>query len=260
MTKILWLSDLHYRDLGDVQGHDPRIRLEAAIAHINEHHKDAAFVVITGDMADNEQSYSALAKQLDTFSIPVLPLTGNHDSRDALRKSRPLPNNCMDDFVQYFVELPSFAVICLDTKKEGSDCGEFCAARRAWLCETLADLGDKPAYLFMHHPPMTLGLPMQDLLMMKSGDQFLDMIGWYKNVKHLFLGHVHRPTAGTIGGLPYATIGAVSYQAPAPNPRWDWDSFSPAKEAPQYGVIDIWNGHVTLQYTQFCTYETGVHS
>ena len=65
-------------------------------------------------------------------------------------------------------------------------------------------------------------------------------------------------TCGTVRGIPFATLGALSFQAPAPRPPWDWDSFKPPKEAPQYGVLEISSGNVTLQYTQFCDFVLGI--
>ena len=46
------MSDIHFAAEGNVLGHDPRIRLETAIEHINAHHSDAEMCVITGDMVN----------------------------------------------------------------------------------------------------------------------------------------------------------------------------------------------------------------
>lgn len=99
---------------------------------------------------------------------------------------------------------------------------------------------------------MSLGLPMQDDIMLEDSTAFFDLIQKHGTVKHLFMGHVHRATAGSIKGIPFATIGSITFQAPTPRPAWNWDSFAPAREAPQYGVLHIENGDVTLHYTQFC--------
>ena len=122
------------------------------------------------------------------------------------------------------------------------------------------NLSDKPTYIFMHHPPMALHLPKQDEIKLTDDTAFLDLINERNAVKHLFIGHVHRPTCGTIKGIPFATLGSISFQAPAPEPAWDWDSFIAAQEAPHYGVIYIEEGDVTLQYTQFCAYDVGMES
>ena len=56
----------------------------------------------------------------------------------------------------------------------------------------------------------------------------------------------------------FRVLGALSFQAPAPRPAWDWEGFKAPKEAPQYGVLEISNGNTTLQYTQFCDFALGM--
>ena len=259
MTKLIWMSDLHFASDGDVLGHDPRARLRAAIAFINQHHADAAACVISGDLVNrgSARDYAALAELLATLDLPVLPLVGNHDDRALLRTDLPLPPDAMPDFVQYRVDVPWGRLLCLDTLLPGQDAGAFCNARADWLQAQIADAGDRPLYLFLHHPPMPLGLPMQDTDRMQDGDAFLDLIAGQPAVRHLFIGHVHRPITGTVRGIPYATMRSVLYQAPAPRPAWDWDSFAPAAEAPDLGVLTLTDGDVTLQYTQICPASVG---
>ncbi len=257
MTKIIWMTDPHFQNEGLIGDLNPRTRLKAAIDHMNTHHADADFMVLTGDLVGDDIAgdYAMLATCLVQSTIPVYPLVGNNDDRAGFRAHLTLPGGVMNGFVQYAIDLPDARVLCLDTHMVGSHAGQFCAARQAWLHDHLTD---KPTYIFMHHPPMDLHLPKQDEIKLQEGDMFLDLIR--DRVQHLFIGHVHRPTCGTIRGIPFATLGALSFQAPAPNPAWDWDSFVPAQEAPHYGVLYIENGDVTLQHTQFCAYDVGIES
>jgi len=262
MLKIVWMSDPHFVHHGTVLQHDPRVRLTAAISHINQHHGDSAFCVISGDMVNRgtREDYSALRVHLDTLSVPYLPMVGNHDDRELFRENLPLPATCMEAFIQYSIETDSGTLVCLDTLKPGSDAGELCAARLDWLARTLETAGDCPVYLFMHHPPMALGLPMQDTDGLENGVEFLELLARLENVKHLFIGHVHRPITGTVHGIPFATMRSVLYQAPAPKPDWNWDTFRPGDEAPCFGILTLSDLGVNLQYTQFCNYEDGVIS
>ena len=214
-------------------------------------------MVLSGDLVgdDINGDYSLLAAYLAQSKIPVYPLVGNNDDRAGFRAHLALPSGVMDDFVQYAIDMDDACILCLDTHMIGSHAGQFCTARKAWLH---GHLTDKPTYIFMHHPPMNLHLPPQDSIKLQEGDRFLDLIR--DRIQHLFIGHVHRPTCGTIQGIPFATLGALSFQAPAPRPAWDWDSFVHAHEAPHYGVLYIKNGNVTLQHTQFCAYDVGIES
>ncbi|MGX9354399.1 metallophosphoesterase [Roseobacteraceae bacterium S113] len=260
MTKIIWMSDPHFQNDGTIDGLDPRVRLAAAIAHANTHHADADFAILSGDLVgdDIEGDYTALAKYLAASEMPIYPMMGNNDDRDGLRSRLALPEGAMPDFIQFAIETDAGLVVCLDTHKVGSHAGEFCSARRDWLIDLLHSHADRDTYIFMHHPPMRLGLPMQDEIMLEAGEAFVDLVSRHKTVKHLFMGHVHRPTCGTIRGIPFATMGALSFQAPAPRPPWDWESFTSPDEAPQYGVLDLSEGNVTLQFTQFCDFALGV--
>jgi len=130
----------------------------------------------------------------------------------------------------------------------------------AWLIRALSDAGDMPVFLFMHHPPMALGLPMQDSENMRNGKAFIDLITEFGCVKYLFIGHVHRPITGTVGGIPFSTMRSVLYQAPPPRPEWSWDTFKPSKEAPNIGVVRLTGGSVNLQYDQFCDHQFGLIS
>jgi 3',5'-cyclic AMP phosphodiesterase CpdA len=148
-------------------------------------------------------------------------------------------------------------ILCLDTQKSGSDAGEFCAARTAWLRSELEAAGDTPVFLFMHHPPHVLHLPMLDVDNMQNGDAFLDLVSEFDCVRYMLLGHVHRPVSGVVRGVPFSTMRSVLYQAPAPRPEWDWSTFQPSEEAPNFGVVMISDGAITIQYDQFCPYAVG---
>ncbi len=257
--KIIWMSDPHFTHQGDVLGHDPRVRLQAAVDHVNTHHSDAQACVISGDMVNRgtRADYQALQAILATLCVPVLPMVGNHDNRALLRETLPLPATCMADFIQYQVAVEGGLLVCLDTLKAGADAGEMCPSRRAWLDKTLRDAGDTPVTLVMHHPPMALGLPMQDSDRMEDGESLLDLVARYECVRYLCIGHVHRPITGVIRGIGFSTMRSVLYQAPPPVPDWDWSSFAPAAEAPALGVLSLQGADVTLQMEQICPYETG---
>ena len=259
-TKLIWLSDLHFTANGLVQNHNPRERLAAAINHINAHHGDASLCVISGDIVDrgSAEDYAAVSRALSDLHCPYHALPGNHDNRALLREHMPIPENCMDDFVQYSVITDDAVLLCLDTHHTGYDDGEFCEKRFAWLGAKLEEYADQPVILFFHHPPMSLGLPMQDTDLMKEGAEFLDFLEGHNNVAHICMGHVHRPISGSIRGIGFTTMRAVLYQAPPPRPSWDWSTFEPGREAPNIGVMYIKGRDVLIQYDQFCDYETGV--
>ena len=148
MSKLIWMSDLHFTAKGEVLGHDPRVRLEAAVDHINTHHADAAVCVISGDLVNHgtAEDYAALGAALDDLSVPFFPMVGNHDNRGLLRSALPVPQGGMDEFVQYAVSTPAGLIVCLDTQKQGTDAGAFCPDRMGMVftAETGARTGIRP--------------------------------------------------------------------------------------------------------------------
>jgi len=253
MQKIVWMTDLHYVRNGKVEGVDVRQRLTDALDYVNELYSDAAFCVISGDMVQEEtpKNYQALQAQLNDLRLPCLPMVGNHDDREMMKAALDVPDDCLEGFVQYSVQIDQGVILCLDTQKVGSAAGELCPARLSWIRNALEVARDKPVYIFMHHPPMALDLPAQDEIRLDQGEAFLDMIAGYPNVRHLFIGHVHRAVSGVVRGIPYATMKAVSFHAPAPRPDWDWDGFTHADEPANLGVITLRQSGVNLHYLQF---------
>jgi len=254
MPKVIWMSDLHFAPDGDVLGHDPRQRLDAAVGYINRHHGDAECCVISGDLVDHAtaEGYTALRAHLDRLRVPYLPMVGNHDDRTLMVESLPVPKDRLDGFVQYAVDLPGAVLLCLDTLIPGEGAGALCAARLDWVQAQLRARPDVPAYLFMHHPPVPLGLPAQDPIGLRNGAEFMAMLAQFPTVRHVFAGHVHRPCSAMVRGIGVTTARSVLMQAPAPWPAWDWGSFAPAPEAPSIGVIGIDGADMWQQQVEFC--------
>ena len=178
MTKIIWMSDPHFQNAGTIDGLNPRTRLKAAITYLNTLHADADFAVMTGDLVgdDIEGDYSAIADYLAQSRVPLYPILGNNDERSGFRKHLTLPPDAMKTFVQYAVETPTQRFLFLDTHKQGSAAGQFCEERQAWLRAELENSSEKAAYIFMHHPPLSLGLPPQDEIKLDEADAFLGLI------------------------------------------------------------------------------------
>lgn len=257
--KLVWLTDPHFLT-EPAWGLDLDARLTAAIAHINAHQSDAAYCFISGDLTNDGGApvYDALRERLDRLAMPWFPLVGNHDDRThtkALLGERVMFDS---EFVQYAVETEAGVILCLDTLKmdavDGE--GELCAERMGWLSEALDRYNDRSAFIFMHHPPMNVEMAF-DKIKLTNGEAFLDLVSRHGNVRHLFMGHVHRPITGNARGVPFTTLRATSFQAPGPGPRWDWNSFAIAEEAPAYGVVYLKDDSVIVHEELFCKADFG---
>lgn len=260
MTRIIWLTDLHYMGSGDINGHDPRVRVAAALTQVSTQFADADAVVITGDLAEDglASDYAALAPMLAALPMPVLSLVGNHDNRDEMARHLAPPEGAMHGFRQFAHVVGDDVVLALDTANGVDAPGHLCAARLDWLRAALHTHADKRVIVAMHHPPVPLGLPNQDHEHVGEGAALMALLAAHGGVAHVLCGHVHRSVQTVVGGVPVSAGRAVAYQTPALRPLWTWDGFTPAPEPPTLGVLDLTPAGVILHQHQICAFEHGV--
>lgn len=214
--KFIHFTDPHLMAPGvRLHGLDPGARLAACVRDIAERHADAAFCVVTGDIADRgEPAAYALARDaLAALPMPVHVIPGNHDERAAFLHA--FPGAAVDDngFVRSAVIHSAGHFLLLDTvsPQHGSS-GGYCELRREWLAARLAEAGDGPVYLFMHHPPFDVGLPDLDAIGLVEPEKFSALVARAGNVRHLFFGHVHRPISGLWKGIGFSTLYGTNHQ------------------------------------------------
>ena len=212
-AKLIHLTDPHLvAPGGRVHGLDPRARLAACLDHIAANHADADLCVISGDLSDTgrRDSYGVLRALLDGFPLPVWLMLGNHDARAEFRAAFPDQPVDPDGFVQSVADLggetDAERLIFLDTLDEGHIHGRLCERRLAWLAARLDEAAGRPVSLFLHHPPLVVGLPHFAHIMLVDPAPLMDLLRRHGRVRHLFLGHLHMAVLGTMGGIPF-TVG-----------------------------------------------------
>jgi len=251
--KLVWLTDLHYMAEGGLSGFDPRARLEAAVRDIDQHYGDCDLCIISGDLVDQPGplEYAGVVAALERLPMPYHAMMGNHDGYDLWRTAFALPHGAMEGFAQFSLATEAGLLVCLDTTNPGADAGHLCEARLDWLRGVLKEAKGS-VYIFMHHPPISLGLPLLDEIGLQNADAFLDVLQEAGNVGHIFAGHVHQSISGNVRGIPFTIAQSTVYQSRPPRPDWDWDSFTPAPVAPSYAVIDFEADRVVVHTQPFC--------
>jgi 3',5'-cyclic AMP phosphodiesterase CpdA len=248
--KLIQISDLHFVPPGMLlYGLDPRARLEAAIADINEHHGDAELCLFTGDLADRgtPEAYDALRETLAELQVPFRLMIGNHDSRSNFQSAFPEAPRDEHGFVQTVVATGAGDIILLDTNEPGTHAGRFCAQRQAWLKARLAETAGQPICIFMHHPPLDIGIPGMDIIGLEDKQDFAAAVtgagAGQAKIRHIFFGHVHRPMSGSWRGIPYASLRSLVHQVPLDLVSETLEPFE--QTPPAYNVI-ILNGEDTV--------------
>jgi 3',5'-cyclic AMP phosphodiesterase CpdA len=216
---FLHFTDPHLPPPGEtVLGCDPAPALAAALADAAGRHGPgaplpASFAVFTGDLVrDGEPAaYARLREALEGLPWPAHLLLGNHDDRGAFRGA--FPGAPLDEagFVQQAVPTPAGTCLMLDTHAPGRPGGELCARRLGWLAARLAESAG-PVMLFLHHPPLPVGIPVMDGMGLRDADALWEALAPHKaRVRHVFHGHLHRPIAGSWRGIPLSSLRGTAF-------------------------------------------------
>jgi Icc protein len=239
--RFVILTDTHLVEPGRLlYGLDPAARLAAAVKVINRDHTDIAFVIVTGDLAHwgEVAAYAELKKVLGGLAAPMILLMGNHDRRQALRQVFPDADDDGNGYVQSIRRFDAATVITLDTVDEESrtHAGILCSHRLAFLERALAEApADRPILLFQHHPPFDTGLPHLDRIRLRNPED-LWAVFERRRPDHIFMGHVHRPIAGSWRGIPFHIQRATNHQVAFDLVSADIPG---SLEAPDYSLVDV---------------------
>jgi 3',5'-cyclic-AMP phosphodiesterase len=218
---IAQISDLHIKPPGSLaHGRvDTAVALERCVAALNEFSPKPDFVVISGDLADTPTSeeYDYLKRLLAPLKLPFAGIPGNHDSRDMMRAAFPLAAYAFASGpLNQRIEVGGLDLLLLDSSVHGKPHGELDAATLQWLDATLGSAPDRPALVFLHHPPFTTGIGHMDRQNLLNGAELAPVIRRHPRVQLIAAGHVHRATLTMFAGVP-TTI------CPAPNHAVDLD-------------------------------------
>jgi len=176
-------------------------------------------VVISGDLVDtpNAEEYDHLKRVLAPLKRPLAGIPGNHDSRELMRAAFPdAPYAFGYGALNQKIEVGSLDLLLLDSSVPGKPHGVLEAPTLQWLDAVLASCADRPALLFLHHPPFTTGVWHMDRQSLRNAGEFAAVIQRHKRVRIVATGHVHRATLTMFAGVP-CTI------CPAPNHAVDLD-------------------------------------
>ena len=218
---IAQISDLHIKPPGVLAyGRvDTARALERCVAALNEFKPQPDLVVISGDLADTPtvEEYDHLKRLLAQLELPFISIPGNHDSRELMRAAFPraayaFPSGPLNQRV----EVGGLDLVLLDSSVPGKPHGVLDAPTLQWLEATLASPPDRPALLFLHHPPFKTGIWHMDRQNLLNASELAPVVRRYPRVQLIATGHVHRAALAMFAGVP-TTI------CPVPNHAVDLD-------------------------------------
>ena len=199
--RIAHLSDPHLAR-GPLAA-QPAANLADAIGRVLAVEPRPDCIVITGDLADtgHPEEYAALHAILRHCPVPVHLMPGNHDDPDALI-ARFGDTPFLDDGLStsYAVRYPEATVVIADSWMPEDPAGKLGPDQLSWIDRTLAARPQVPAFVCLHHPPLALGMPFLDSIMLTDAAEFTDVIRRHPHVVRVLTGHVHRNVSALFAG------------------------------------------------------------
>jgi len=212
---IAQMTDIHVGFAPDEKPEELNLtRFRATLARLLTGPNVPDMLVLSGDITDHgdAESFAKTAELLESCPFPIVPLVGNHDSREGLLGAFPQVVPAEDGFLHYVLEARlGLRIICLDTLEDGRHGGAFCPARAAWLAARLAEAPDRPTLIFMHHPPVVAGIDWMD----PAPDEpwivrLRDVLAGQRQVLAIHCGHLHRQITTQFAGIPLGVTPSVA--------------------------------------------------
>jgi 3',5'-cyclic AMP phosphodiesterase CpdA len=217
---IAQISDLHIKPPGSLAyGRvDTAKALERCVVTLNEFNPAPDFVVISGDLADTPtaEEYQYLKRLLAPLKLPFAGIPGNHDSREMMRAAFPSSYAFSSGPLNQRIQAGGLDLLLLDSSVHRKPHGVLDELTLRWFDTTLASAPERPAFVFLHHPPFKAGIWHMDRQNLLNANELEPIIRRHPRVRLVAAGHIHRATLTMFAGVP-TTI------CPAPNHAVDLD-------------------------------------
>lgn len=208
-------------------GLDVSARFETALQAALRHAPDA--VVLTGDFCAHDpvaEVYARLEERLRRTGLPYLPLPGNHDARGLLRAACGLPG-VGEEPVYGVWRVGERPLLYLDTSR-----GRVDSEQLDWLAGAVREYPQAP--LFMHHPPLEMGVAFMDQKYPLEDPDLLREVLRAGGPRRIFCGHYHAT----------CTVGWEGLQVYLCPPT----SFFIRADAPDFELVDRPPGYLLLEW------------
>jgi len=211
---IAQITDLHIKPVGELAYRqvDTATALKHCIAQVNGLRPRPTLVVVSGDLVDGgkDEEYAHLKRLLTDLAVPLVAIPGNHDSRAPMRRAFPDQPYAGNGAMNLHVALGPVDLVLLDSSVAGQDHGVLEQDTLAWLDATLASAPQRPALLFLHHPPFVTGIGYMDDMNLQNPGDLAAIVARHPRARMIACGHVHRSVHTMFAGVPTSIC-------PAPN-------------------------------------------
>lgn len=222
------ISDLHVEPAEALTGRfDTGASLARVVAALNALDSKPDLVLATGDLVNygTAKEYAALRRILASLQAPLFVIPGNHDERRALLAAFGDHDYLTrrGERLAYAFDWGERRFIGLDSVVPGEDKGQLGNAQLHWLDAELAAHPERPTLIFLHHPPIKIGVPAFDEIDCADGSRLQEIVARHVQVKGVLAGHVHRvavaPFAHTVATIALSTCYAFETSFVGAPPR-----------------------------------------
>ena len=214
--RIVQITDAHlYRDLdGVLAGVSTWKTFRAVLGQIERQHGDFDFLVLTGDLAQDEEldTYLMLREALGDWLERCRIIPGNHDDPANLRKAFPDLFSQDEGPLTFALPAGDWKIIGLDSHLPGETKGRVGANQLQWLRDQLRMDPSTRTLLFVHHPPIAINVDWLDKIGLDGAADIVGLIEASPQLKVICAGHVHQEFAGQIGAAAMFTTPSTCVQ------------------------------------------------
>jgi Icc protein len=186
--KIAQITDLHISlDNANRFGVDLRRNFIDILQAAQESSPD--LIVLTGDLCFDQADaavYRWIKTCLDAVGVPYVVIGGNHDDSSVLARSFQTEHLLRKGELYFHRHIEGHELFFLETSR-----GFVSPQQLEWLTQELSEL-NRDAIVFMHHPPLTGGVPYMDLhYPLKNRWDIQALFFAFPHAVSVFCGHYH---------------------------------------------------------------------
>lgn len=237
-NRIIQLSDLHLLDQPNelLRGVPTAACLEDIFQRVKGDFGDADQLIFSGDIAAHADAgaYRFVRELWREFLPRCRFIPGNHDDRAVMRHELAGFIESQTGAVTFSLQVANWRLIGLDTLNDGEVAGAMRTEQWDWLRGELNEYRDSPTLLFMHHPPIEVGTPWLDAIMLAEPERFSTLVVSAPQIRGIFCGHVHMEHADRLGDVPVHTSPATAIQFTPGTSEIQFDDVPPG-----FRVIDL---------------------
>lgn len=189
---ILQVTDLHF--LAQSNQIKSGVNTEQSFGRVMESAKknygNADLLLVTGDLAQQpcQSSYQRIYNVLKKYQFKSLCLPGNHDDLALMQQFINTKQiNCNKQ-----ISYKYWQIICLNSKKEGSESGYITDEELLYLKEILNKHPNLYTLIAIHHHPIPINSSWMDKMIIENSEKLFSLLSDYPKVKAITCGHIHQ--------------------------------------------------------------------